>query len=115
IAGWVLPMSGFGDPGFFGERYAEEYDERTTLDPMPAVDFLAGLGPSGARVLELAVGTGRVALPLAERGVAVEGIEASPGMVERRRGKPGGPAIRTVIGDMADVGVTGPFQLAYLV
>lgn len=108
-------MSGFGDPAFFGERYAHEYDQRTDLDPAPAVEFLAGLVASGARVLELATGTGRVALPLAARGLAVEGIEGSAAMVERMRAKPGGEAIPVVVGDMADVAVTGPYPLAYLV
>ena len=108
-------MSGFGDPAFFGDRYAHEYDERTDLDPTPAVDFLAGMVPDGGRVLELAVGTGRVAVPLAQRGVDVEGIEGSAAMVELMRAKPGGASIPTVIGDMADVAVTGPFRLAYLV
>ena len=108
-------MSRFGDPAFFGDRYAHEYDERTILDPAPAVEFLARLVPDGGRVLELAVGTGRVAIPLAERGIAVEGIEGSAAMVERMRAKPGGGSIRTVIGDMADVAVAGPFQMAYLV
>jgi SAM-dependent methyltransferase len=108
-------MSGFGDPAFFGDRYAHEYDERTDLDPTPAVDFLAGLVPGGGRVLELAVGTGRVAVPLAQRGVVVEGIEGSAAMVELMRAKPGGASIPTVIGDMGDVAVTGPFRLAYLV
>ena len=107
-------MSGLNDPAFF-DRYAHEYDERTDLDPAPAVDFLAGLVPDGSRALELAVGTGRMAIPLAERGIAVEGIDGSAAMAERMRAKPGGSAIPTIIGDMADVGVTGPFRLAYLV
>jgi SAM-dependent methyltransferase len=111
----VLDMSGFGDPAFYGDRYAHEYDERTSLDPAPAVEFLASLVPDGGRVLELAVGTGRVAIPLAERGIAVEGIEGSVAMLERLRAKPGGASIPAVIGDMADVAVAGPFQLAYLV
>jgi SAM-dependent methyltransferase len=105
-------MSGFGDPAFFGDRYAHEYDRRTSLDPAPAVEFLAGLVPDGGRVLELAVGTGRVAIPLAERGIAVEGIEGSAAMVERMRAKPGGASIRAVIGDMADGAVAGPFTAA---
>ena len=83
-------MRGFGDPEFFGERYAHEYDQTDWLDPAPAVEFLAGLVPDGGRVLELAIGTGRVAIPLAARGVAVEGIEGSPAMVEQMRAKPGG-------------------------
>lgn len=108
-------MSLFGAPEFFEERYADDYDERTTLDPAPAVEFLAGLAPAGARVLELAVGTGRVALPLAARGYAVEGVEGSAAMVAKLRAKPGGDAIPTVVADMADVAVDGPFRLAYLV
>ncbi len=108
-------MSGFGDPALFGDRYAHEYDERTILDPSPVVEFLAGLVPDGGRVLELTVGTGRAAVPLAERGVAVEGIEGSAATVERTRAKPGGASIPTVIGDMADLAVAGPFELAYVV
>jgi SAM-dependent methyltransferase len=114
-------MSGFADPTFFGDRYARSYDANHPLDPAPAVEFLADLAPNGARVLELAIGTGRVAIPLAARGVAVEGIEASPDMVEEMRAKPGGDAIPTIIGDMADVASltgtegTGPYAMAYLV
>ncbi|HTF12776.1 MAG TPA: class I SAM-dependent methyltransferase [Asanoa sp.] len=109
-------MSKFGDPGFYGERYAHEYDDRTELDPAPAVTFLRGLVPAGGRVLELATGTGRVAIPLAATGVAVEGIEGSPEMVERMRARPGGAGISTVVGDMADLdGLDGPYDLAYLV
>ncbi len=108
-------MSRFGDPEFFGDRYAHEYDEGTVLDPTPAVEFLAGRVPPGGRALELAVGTGRVAIPLAERGIAVEGVEGSSAMVERMRAKPGGGSIPTVIGDMADVAVAGPYDLVYLV
>jgi len=107
-------MAGFDDPAFFGDHWADVYDERTTLDPAPAVEFLAGLA-DGGRVLELAIGTGRVALPLASRGIAVEGIEASEAMVERLRAKPGGGQIPVVIADMADVPAEGPFRLVYLV
>src|SRR5260370_8665744 len=108
-------MRGFGDPAFFGDRYAREYDQTDVLDPAPAVEFLAGLVPDGGRVLELAVGTGRVAIPLAERGIGVEGVEGSAAMVEQMRAKPGGASIPATIGDMADVAGTGRFQLAYLV
>jgi SAM-dependent methyltransferase len=78
-------MRGFGDPAFFGERYALEYDQTgsESPDPAPAVEFLAALVPDGGRVLELAVGTGRVAVPLADHGVVVEGIEGSAAMVEQ--------------------------------
>ncbi len=104
----------FDDPEFFGEHWAEIYDEGRDLDPTPAVAFLAGLA-QGGRVLELATGTGRVALPLAARGIAVEGIEASEAMAARMRAKPGGDGIPVAIGDMADVAVEGPFWLVYLV
>jgi SAM-dependent methyltransferase len=108
-------MADFGDPSFYGDRWAEVYDEEPgRLDPAPAVDFLAGLA-GGGRALELAIGTGRVALPLAARGVAVEGIDASSAMVGRLRAKPGGDALGVTIGDMAEVGVSGPFRLVYLV
>jgi SAM-dependent methyltransferase len=108
-------MSGFDDPSFYGDRWAGVYDEQHGgLDPAPAVEFLAGLGGSG-RVLELAIGTGRVALPLAARGIRVEGVDASEAMVGRLRAKPGGESIPVTIGDMAEVPVSGPFRLVYLV
>jgi SAM-dependent methyltransferase len=108
-------MRDFSDPAFFGDLYAHEYDQTTVLDPAPAVGFLAGLARGGGRVLELASGTGRVAIPLAGRGIAVEGVEGSAAMVGQMRAKPGGELVPAVVGDMADVPVTGPFQLAYLV
>ncbi|MDP9019240.1 MAG: class I SAM-dependent methyltransferase [Actinomycetota bacterium] len=72
---------------------------------------LAGDGTA----LELGVGTGRVALPLAARGVDVQGLDASPSMLARLRDKPGGEDLTVTIGDMADPGVTGPFRLIYVV
>jgi len=108
-------MAGFEDPAFYGDRWAEVYDERHEyLDPAPAVEFLAGLAGAGP-VLELAIGTGRVALPLAGRGIAVEGLDASEAMVARLRAKPGGASIPVTIGDMADGPASGPFRLVYLV
>jgi SAM-dependent methyltransferase len=108
-------MPGFEDPAFYGDRWASVYDEQHYRhDPAPAVEFLAGLA-GGGRVLELAIGTGRVALPLAARGVSVEGVDASAAMVERLRAKPGGESIPVTIGDMAEVPVSGPFRLVYLV
>jgi SAM-dependent methyltransferase len=107
-------MSILDDPGLFGRQWAGAYDGPANPDPAPAVEFLAGLA-GGGPVLELAIGSGRVALPLAERGIVVEGIEASPEMVALLRGKPGGDAIQVVMGDMADVGVAGPYPLVYLV
>jgi SAM-dependent methyltransferase len=107
-------MSIFDDPGLFGRQWAADYDGPGNPDPAPAVDFLASLAEGGP-VLELAIGTGRVALPLAARGLVIEGVEASEEMVARMRAKPGGEQIPVAIGDMADVPVTGPFRLVYLV
>jgi SAM-dependent methyltransferase len=108
-------VAGFDDPAFYGDRWAGVYDEHhAEMDPVPAVEFLAGLA-GDRRVLELAIGTGRVALPLAGRGVAVEGIDASEAMVARLRAKPGGASIPVVIGDMAEVPADGPFGVVYLV
>ena len=95
------------------------YDESTTemfaaavVDP--AVDFLAELAGSG-RALEFAIGTGRIALPLARRGVPVHGIDLSRAMVARLRAKPGGEDIGVTIGDVATTRVDGSFSLVYLV
>ncbi|MEV4493875.1 class I SAM-dependent methyltransferase [Micromonospora coxensis] len=107
-------MTGLNDPAFF-DRYAHEYDVRDNPDPTATVECLAALVPDGGRVLELAIGTGRVAVPLARRGVTVEGIEGSPAMLERLRAKLGGADLPVVLGDMADVAVDGPYDLAYLV
>nr|WP_306365901.1 class I SAM-dependent methyltransferase [Nocardiopsis sp. CC223A] len=80
----------------------------------PAVDLLAGLAGEG-RALEFAIGTGRIALPLAARGVQVHGIDLSPAMVERMRAKPGGADIDVAIGDFTTTRVPGEFSVAYLV
>jgi len=108
-------MAGFGDPAFYGDRWAAVYDDHhRQMDPGPAVEFLAGLA-GDRRVLELAIGTGRVALPLAARGITVEGIDASAAMTERLRAKPGGDSIPVTTGDMAQVPASGRFGLVYLV
>jgi SAM-dependent methyltransferase len=112
---YLAGMTGFDDPAFYGDRWASVYDEHHAgRDAEPAAEFLAELA-AGGRVLELAIGTGRVALPLAGRGIAVEGVDASEAMVARLRAKPGGQAIPVTIGDMADVPAGGPFRLVYLV
>jgi SAM-dependent methyltransferase len=98
---------------------AEVYDQTYAagFDPLvldPVVDVLAALARGGP-VLEFAVGTGRVALPLAERGISVHGIELSPHMTERLRAKPGAEAVSVTIGDMTTTRLPGTFTLVYLV
>ena len=105
--------------GYFGERVAASYDESSAEmfepDVLDAtVDVLAELARGGP-ALELGIGTGRVALPLARRGVPVHGIDMSRAMVARLRGKPGGDAIGVTIGDFATTRVAGMFSVAYLV
>ena len=107
------------EDGYFDERVAARYDESAAdmFDPAvvgPVVDFLAELA-GGGRALELGIGTGRIALPLAERGVPVHGIELSQAMVARLRAKPRGEEIGVTIGDFATTTVEGTFSVAYLV
>jgi SAM-dependent methyltransferase len=102
-------------PETYGDRVADVYDEwYKPADTAAEVALLAELA-HGGRALELGIGTGRVAIPLAARGVEVHGIDASPAMVERMRAKPGGDAIAVTIGDMADVPVDGRFALVFVV
>jgi SAM-dependent methyltransferase len=107
------------DDGYFGERVAARYDE-SAADMFdlavvePVVNFLAELA-GGGRALELGIGTGRIALPLAQRGVSVHGIELSKAMAARLRAKPGGEDIGVTIGDFATTTVEGTFSVAYLV
>ena len=108
-----------GDDGYFDERVAARYDESAAdmFDAAvvdPAVELLVELAGSG-RALELGIGTGRIALPLAQRGVPVHGIELSKAMVARLRAKPGGEDIGVTIGDFATTTVDGTFSVAYLV
>jgi SAM-dependent methyltransferase len=104
---------------YFGEGIAPRYDDISDgmFDPAvvgATVDFLAGLAGEG-RALELAIGTGRIGLPLSRRGVTVAGIDLSPQMLEQLRAKPGADAIETVIGDMTSARIDGSFRLVYLV
>lgn len=106
------------DDHFAGD-VAAGYDEAigamgSTESVALVVDVLAALVGTGA-ALEFGIGTGRIALPLAERGVAVSGIELSPDMAARLRAKPGGHAVPVVIGDMVTARVDGTFQVVYLV
>src|SRR6266571_9563297 len=100
---------------YFGEDVAADYDD--PRDPMfdpvaiaAVVDVLADLAGGGA-ALELGIGTGRIALPLAERGVPVHGIDLSEAMVARLRAKPGGEAIGVTLGDFATTRAGGTFTV----
>jgi SAM-dependent methyltransferase len=107
-------------PDYFGPEVAVDYDDPS--DPRwggehlaAEIAFLAELvGPDG-RALELAIGTGRVALPLRERGIDVHGVDLSVAMVDQLRAKPGGDAVPVTIGDMTSTRVDGSFDLVYLV
>lgn len=102
----------------YGDRVASIYD--AYIQPIvgattdAAVDFLATMAGAGP-ALELGIGTGRVALPLAERGVKVKGIDASQAMLDRLRAKPGGAQIPVALGDFGEVDVEGTFDLIYVV
>jgi SAM-dependent methyltransferase len=98
----------------YGERIADVYDDwLQAIDPADAVGALARLAPEGP-VLELGIGTGRIALPLAERGLEVHGIDASEAMLARLREKPGRARIRTTVGDFADVAVEDRYSLVFV-
>ena len=105
--------------GYFDERVAARYDKSSAemFDPAvvdPVVDLLVELAGSG-RALELGIGTGRIALPLVQRGVPVHGIELSKAMAARLHAKPGGEDIDVTIGDFATTTLDETFSLAYLV
>ncbi len=107
-------MKGYG-PETFGELNAEDYD--VLHDPgttEAAVELLSNYALP-VRTLELAIGTGRVALPLAERGCVIEGIEASAEMISKLRQKPGGAAIPVTRGDMAETRAEGEFGFVFLI
>lgn len=97
----------------YGQRIAGVYDTLYETVDEGAPQLLADLAGAG-RALELGIGTGRVALPLQERGVEVQGIDASEAMVARLRHKPGGDKIAVTIGSFAGVPVEGPFSLVYV-
>ncbi len=102
---------------WFDEGVAATYDEGLAPLPDTGLVVLEGLAGPGGRVLEFAIGTGRVALPLAARGVRVDGIELSEPMLARLRAKPGGDeaSVPVVVGDMASAVVPGTFDVVYLV
>ena len=107
-------MDGFDPATSFGPGVAARYDEQPRGDEAAAAAFLARLVGEG-RALEFAIGTGRIALPLAALGVAVDGVELSADMVARLRAKPGGNSLVVVVGDMTSVAVPGRYRLVYLV
>jgi SAM-dependent methyltransferase len=103
----------------FGEHVAARFDERYAHQATPAVvdpivDFISELAGKGS-ALELGVGTGRIALPLAQRGVRVHGIDLSEAMVARLRAKPGAEKVDVTVGDFATTTVEGTYSVAYLV
>src|SRR5262245_52085493 len=106
-------MEGYG-PETYGDRIADVYDAlyagMNTEAAVEGIASLAGKGP----VLELAIGTGRLALPLAERGLEVHGIDASEAMVAKLREKPGGDRIAVTMGDFADLPVEGTYALIFV-
>jgi SAM-dependent methyltransferase len=107
-------MDSYG-PETYGEQVADLYDDwyQDHPDTEVAVERLAELAGPGP-VLELGVGTGRLAIPLAERGLEVHGIDSSPAMLDRLRAKPGSERIHLSVGDMAEVGVEGRYSLVFV-
>ena len=107
-----MPESRFDE--WIAERYEALWPELFELSVLePAVEFLATLVGTGA-ALEFGIGTGRVALPLSQRGIRVHGIELSPAMVAQLRTRPGGSQIGATVGDFATTRVDGKFTLVYL-
>ncbi|KOU50131.1 hypothetical protein ADK54_09690 [Streptomyces sp. WM6378] len=98
------------------DQWAPHYnDEHHGRDPGPAADFLASLVGTGGRALELAVGTGRIALPLADRGIPVTGVDVSPAMLDELHRHRGDRAVTTHTGDMADLDTGGErYELVYV-
>ena len=107
-------MKDFDPAASFGADVAAHYDDDTRGDEEAAAAFLAEFAKDGS-ALEFAIGTGRIALPLAAKGVQVDGIELSPHMVERLRAKPAGQKINIIIGDMSRATTNRQYPLVYLV
>lgn len=107
-------MEGFDPATSFGPDVAARYDDRPRGDEEAAATFLAKLA-QGRPALELAIGTGRIALPLAANGIQVDGIELSTHMIEQLRAKPGGDQINITIGDMSVAATGHRYGLVYLV
>jgi SAM-dependent methyltransferase len=107
-------MKGFDPVSSFGEDVSRRYDDHLRGDEEAAASFLSALA-HGRPALEFAIGTGRIAIPLAEKGVQVDGIELSPHMVERLRAKMGSHPIQVTIGDMSTTTTGKRYGLVYLV
>lgn len=106
-------MEGYGERTY-GERWSPYYDNTFSDVEDSVIDLLARHAGDPPRALELAIGSGRIALPLAERGVEVSGVDISEEMVSLMRAKPGGEAIPVTMGGFGDVPVDGEFPLIYL-
>jgi SAM-dependent methyltransferase len=106
-------LSEYG-PSTYGDRIAGRYDEWYGDFDGACIDLLAELSGPGP-VLELGIGTGRIALPLSARGIRIEGIDASSAMVAKLRARPGGETIPVAMGDFAEVRVDGRYSLVFIV
>lgn len=106
-------MKGY-DEKTYGERWSPYYDEIYNEVDDAIIDLLSRHAGQPPRALELAIGTGRIAVPLSEKGVEVSGIEISEEMVAGLRARPGGEAIPVSLGDFADVDVDDTYPLIYL-
>jgi SAM-dependent methyltransferase len=102
------------DPGKYGRDWADDYDEEFPTAHPAVIETIATLAGDGGRVLELGIGTGRIALPLVERDIDVVGIDASEEMVAKLRAKPGGADIPVTIGDFSRERVDGSFRAVVL-
>lgn len=107
-------MNGFDPAKSFGPDVAAHYDDSPRGDEEAAVSFLAEIAKQGP-ALEFAIGTGRIALPLAAKSIQVDGIDLSPHMVEKLLAKPGGPKINVIVGDMCSATTNHHYPLVFLV
>jgi hypothetical protein len=108
------PMKIYKPSMSFDEDTAATYDDLLRGDEEATIAFLASVARGGP-ALELAIGTGRIALPLAAKGIRVDGIDFSPAMISKLRAKPGGDQIDVTIGDFAEVAMPGAYRLIYIV
>lgn len=110
----TVTMENYDPMDSFRQDTADTYDDHLRGDEAATVAFLSALASDGP-ALELAIGTGRIALPLAAAGVRVDGVDLSEAMVAKLRTRPGGEDLTVVMGDFADVPVDGSYRLIYLV